>query len=141
MQFREEKAHRIMEIRDIFQNVTMPLRGTAMNFRENLKMFVSYLKEFPSPSLMIRHAKLTTSCRELKDSVHKLQQENACLKEKLELEGKYVRNNGAYFFETPEGHEAPFCSRCWDLRGRLVRLSDGLEGGQTCPFCAQTKGL
>jgi hypothetical protein len=106
-----------------------------MRFRDSLKILISYLKEFPNPRFMERHTKLTTSCKELNDYVHRLEQENALLKKKLDLEGRFSRHNGAYYFETPEGHQAPFCSECWDVRGRLVRLKIGGDGVIVCPQC------
>ncbi len=108
-----------------------------MRFRDGLKVLFSYLKEFPNPSIMERLTKLTTSCKELEACVHKLEQENALLKKRLDLEGKFSRHNGAYYFETPEGHEAPFCSECWDVRGRLVRLKVGGNGDIACPQCQE----
>ena len=111
-------------------------RGMVMGFHDNLKMVISYLKQFPNPTLVQQYTKLATTCRELKDSVDKLEQENASLKEKLSLEGTFSRHNGAYYFETPEGCEAPFCSRCWDTNARLIRLRTGPDGVAACPQCS-----
>ena len=107
-----------------------------MRFQYNLKALLSYLKEFPNPTFVERYRRLDTTCKKLKDSIDKLEQENASLKERLAREGTFVRLNGAYYFETPEGYDAPFCSHCWDTRARLVKLKIGSDGVPACPQCA-----
>ena len=85
--------------------------------------------------MMNKYVKLTTSYEKLKDSVDKLERENALLKEKQDLQGTFVRHNGAYYFETPDGRDAPFCSRCGDMDGKLVKLQVG-PNGLGCPRCS-----
>ena len=107
-----------------------------MSFKDNLKLFLSYLKQFPTPTFVEQHTSLKTSYIELKDCVRKLERENKTLKLKLHSKGAFSRHNGAYFFETPDGQQEPFCSRCWDLESRLVPLPLKDDSIAPCPRCA-----
>jgi hypothetical protein len=123
---------------DFFQNWS--LKGMIMGFRTNLKVIITYLKDFPSPTFLQKHHKLTHACQELEDRVDRLTRENAWLKKKRDLEGAYTHHNGAYFFETPDGQTAPYCSQCWDAKGRLVKLETGANGRANCPQCNTRDG-
>jgi hypothetical protein len=106
-----------------------------MSFKDNLKVFLSYLKQFPSPTFLEKHSNLKTSYFELKDNIRELEKENKILKERLHLKGAFSRHNGAYFFETPDGRQEPFCSRCWDVESRLTPLRLEDEDTASCPRC------
>lgn len=106
-----------------------------MGFKDFLNVFVSYLRQFPTPTFLDKHTSLETSYFKLKDCIRELERENQALKQRLQSDGTFSRRNGAYFFETPDGQKEPFCSRCWDLESKLVpiRLKD--DGMEACPRC------
>lgn len=106
-----------------------------MSFFDSLKAFVSYVMEFQVPR-STEEIKQETSLLELQGFLHELEQENEVLKERLGAKGSILLgDNGAYFFETSDGQEEPFCSRCWDADCKLVRLHIGDDGVATCPQC------
>ena len=106
-----------------------------MSFLDNFKAFVSYVREFPDPGWIEKHSNLRTSCLELKSCVNRLEKENELLRERLHIKGSFSRHNGAYFLETPDGREQPFCSGCWDNESKLVRLRLGDDAAAECPRC------
>jgi DNA-binding transcriptional MerR regulator len=67
---------------------------------------------------------------ELREKDLELQEENLQLKEQLktleqqlEIKGKLVFKDGQYWLkiEGKEELDGPFCQRCWDVDGKLVR--------------------
>jgi hypothetical protein len=112
-----------------------------MRFKDNLKAFVSYLKAFPTPTFLEAHSTLQTSCVELKGCIRELERENETLRQRLHLKGAFSRHNGAYFFETPDGQKEPFCSWCWEVKSKLVRLHLEDEGRAACPQCKNPGAL
>ena len=107
-----------------------------MSFRDPIHILISYLKEFPTPNMLIRYARLSDSCRQLKESLKKLEKENRALKAHVAREGTYDRSNGVYLFETQGGKHVPFCAACWDTREKLVRLRRDDLGNHWCPQCS-----
>jgi len=106
-----------------------------MTYLAKLKAFISYLAKFQSHN-STEEIKHETSLLELQGFLHELEQENEVLKERLGAKGSILlSDNGAYFFETSDGQEEPFCSRCWDADCKLVRLHIGDDGVATCPQC------
>ncbi len=106
-----------------------------MSYLAKLKAFMSYLAKFQSHNSTEEHMKLKTSLLELQGCVHRLEKENEALKKRLGAKGSFSRDNGVYSFETSHGHEELFCSRCWDVDCKLVRLHVGDDGVATCPQC------
>ncbi|MBE9580757.1 MAG: hypothetical protein IMF18_03975 [Proteobacteria bacterium] len=109
-----------------------------MSFLDSCKAFVSYVMEFQIPG-STEEIKHETSLLELQGFVRELEQENEVLKERLGAKRTILlSDNGAYFFETSDGREEPFCSRCWDLDCKLVRLGMANDGVPTCPQCKKS---
>ena len=106
-----------------------------MHFKDNLKAYVHYLKAFPTPSYLKAHAALQDACMELKGYIRELERENENLRKRLYFKGAYSLHNGAYFFETPDGQKEPFCSWCWEINNKLLRLYLDDEGTAACPRC------
>jgi len=83
---------------------------------------------------------------ELQTSVLGLQEENQVLKERLrEIEKKkdiadrlHVNDN-AYYLDDGKEHDGPFCMRCWDVDGKLVRERLGATAGTH--FCLHCRAL
>lgn len=110
-----------------------------MSFLDSFKAFVSYVMEFQIPG-STEEIKHETSLLELQGFVRELEQENEALKKRQGAKGSILNDNGAYFFETSDGREEPFCSSCWDLDCKLVRLHIGDDGVATCPQCKKSFG-
>src|SRR5260370_21150622 len=65
---------------------------------------------------------------ELQNSVLGLQEENQALKERLreaekqsEIAGRLQVKDNAYYLDDGRQLDGPFCMRCWDVDGKLVR--------------------
>lgn len=82
---------------------------------------------------------------EMQKKIQKLEKENKELKEKLEVEEnlEYDNKNSVYWIKKEEAEkDGPFCSRCWDVDKKLVRLHPaGVEGRLVCPQCKKWTGL
>jgi hypothetical protein len=65
------------------------------------------------------------------EKLSELKKENKGLKEKLET-GKLTFKDKMYFLK---GDKNPFCSKCWDVDGKLIRLHGDGEGWFQCPAC------
>lgn len=51
------------------------------------------------------------------------------LAEKLKLKGEVYPDQGVYFRRLDDGSsDGPFCTRCWDVNRKLVRLRAGYQG-------------
>jgi hypothetical protein len=59
-------------------------------------------------------------------------EENNALKERIETAGKMKFINNMYYIEK-EGD--PYCSKCWDVDNKRVRLHGNSEGFFQCPSC------
>jgi len=81
---------------------------------------------------------------EMEKRIQDLEKENRKLKEKLEIKEnlEYDNKNSVYWIKK-EGMEkdGPFCSRCWDVDKKLVRLHPtAIEGSLACPQCKKWAG-
>lgn len=81
---------------------------------------------------------------ELQNSVYALEEENRALKDELRRrdEQRDIRNrlrprDNAYYLDDGDG---PFCLRCMDVDGNLVRERSGATAGtHYCPECQQQR--
>ena len=74
---------------------------------------------------------------EMQSSIADLTEENKNLKRRLELEVSLQFENNAYWSVTSNQKDGPFCSRCWDVDNKTVRLKPGVsnQSFSTCPGC------
>lgn len=65
-----------------------------------------------------------------------LEEENKKLKEALEIKEKLIFENDAYWINKNRGKDGPFCTRCYDVEGRKVRLQQWYNPAYyECPEC------
>lgn len=91
---------------------------------------------------------LNNTILQLQTQVMELLSDNQSLKDRLsDVAGELKRRRsvvfdralGAYFAPLPDGQrDGPFCSRCLDEHGLLIRLHDRYNGVQICPSCQTT---
>ena len=75
---------------------------------------------------------------ELQGQVYDLVTENGALKAELQRARDAAKVRAELRFEKNrywQGSEGPFCSRCWDVDQRLVRLNEGTLKRPWCPAC------
>lgn len=72
-----------------------------------------------------------------------LSQENISLKKRLQdleeqtrIQGKLAVLGGAYWIQTETDRQGPYCTVCWDVDRRLVRLTEGATRDSFyCGYC------
>ena len=113
-----------------------------MSFIDNIKSLASTVRKLKDPELMKRFMNLQTSALglqndndQLRDRIRDLEKENKSLEEKIAIKGSLVVEYGAYFTKTSEGKDGPYCTRCWDVINKLVRLNVRSNGQAVCPEC------
>lgn len=79
---------------------------------------------------------------ELQTAVFALEEENRSLKEQLNIKNTLTFEDEKYWLERNGQKEGPFCTVCWDIDSKLVRMrSYQLLGVDThdhiCDFCSR----
>ena len=79
---------------------------------------------------------LQISVFELIERLERAEKENATLKTQLEIKESVFQKSGLYFTKENDKVDGPFCTRCWDVKNKLVRLpvSKGSHWA-VCPEC------
>jgi hypothetical protein len=71
---------------------------------------------------------------ELQINNEALRDEARALREQIALRGSFVFDAGDYWLDGEQGRIGPFCSRCFDVDGKAVRMHPG-HAGYFCPEC------
>lgn len=95
-----------------------------MSILENLKEAVTLVQR-------IDNIELYRKILDLQAEVLALVQENTELKQKARITEELAFRNNSYWRED----KGPFCSRCWDADGKLVRLVVRGPYHPQCPNC------
>lgn len=68
-----------------------------------------------------------------------LESENRGLKDKLNLKRSLIHKGEVYYIKVGESDDGPFCTKCHDVDGKLVRLNKMHTelGKHRCPNCTQ----
>jgi regulator of replication initiation timing len=92
----------------------------------------------------VNNIELYKKLSELQTAVHTLEEENHSLKEHLRerdnqqtIAGQLRARDNAYYREEGGTVEGPFCMRCWDVDGKLVRERLGATAGTH--YCAECR--
>ena len=75
---------------------------------------------------------------EMQATIADLTEENRILKTQLTTRDAMVYENNAYYTNpTDDSRDGPFCSHCWDVDGKTVRLKPSLNNRafSSCPSC------
>jgi len=70
----------------------------------------------------------------LHDELHLLQTRLKTMEEAMRLSCNLFRRNGLYWLKAQEVDLGPFCPRCYDHEGGLIRLERS-DGALHCPYC------
>ena len=95
-----------------------------MGIYETLKDIVSAASKLDNVEVMRRVMELQTQCQDLES-------ENRALKERLSTHSQLIVQKNAYW----RGNDGPFCTKCWDVESRLVRLHVRKNFHPKCPSC------
>lgn len=74
---------------------------------------------------------------EMQSQIVELTTENKQLRDELQVQQSLVYKNNAYWSVTGDAKDGPFCSRCWDVMHKTVRLKPGVNNRafSSCPEC------
>lgn len=75
---------------------------------------------------------------EMLATISELTEENRILKQQLSARDAMFYENNAYWSKpNDDKSDGPFCSRCWDVDGKTVRLKPGINNPafSSCPGC------
>jgi hypothetical protein len=96
-----------------------------MSIYETIKDVVSIAQKADNIDLM-------RQLLQLQNDIMQLTEENRSLRERLDIRGKLTFRENSYW----DGNEGPFCSRCADAEGKLIRLHKPSSMHRPrCPSC------
>lgn len=74
---------------------------------------------------------------EMQSQISELTAENKVLRDELQVKQSLVYENNAYWSTMGVAKDGPFCSRCWDVTSKTVRLKRGINNRtfSICPEC------
>jgi hypothetical protein len=58
------------------------------------------------------------------------------LQKQLDVRAQVKWDDPVYWVEAPSGREGPYCQRCYDAEGKLVRLQSSGDGYYSCRACS-----
>lgn len=73
---------------------------------------------------------------EMQNTISDLETENKKLKDRLEIKESLKHENNTYWVIEGDKKDGPFCTCCWDVEHKLVRLHQNTSSGTLkCPNC------
>lgn len=72
---------------------------------------------------------------EMQKRISELESENSDLREKIKLSENLSYEGEVYYVKKNDKKEGPFCAKCYDVDGKLVRLTHWNESNRRCPNC------
>jgi len=72
---------------------------------------------------------------DLQEENLKLKEENLSLRKKYDTRKDLVYRGSYYFLVCEDGEDGPFCQRCFDSEGKLIRLQGGVNDKWACREC------
>ncbi len=95
-----------------------------MSVLDEVKSLVSIAHKLKDGELIAHVMNLQTKVLEYQDQIHRLEKENEKIKQEISTRQSLTFRKSAYFQETENGEDGPFCQRCYDVDKNLVRLQD-----------------
>ena len=107
----------------------------------DLKLIASVLKEAGRVDLHSQLLEFSEKLREQEELIHKLEKENRSLREADDLKARvHVRDEMYYVRQDDGSDDGPFCTRCYDIDGKLSRLKVADYDQARCPQCKTWQG-
>ena len=79
---------------------------------------------------------LQSDMLELQNEHQAVMRENEALKAARQLDSELIIRENAYWRDdAPETRQGPFCTKCYDVDGKLIRLKIREDHAQRCPSC------
>lgn len=102
-----------------------------MGIMDTVTAVVGLVQKYDNLELQSRALDLQKEVHALYDENRDLKDENRDLKERLARREQLTFKNNTYWI----GEEGPYCSRCSDTDGKLVRLHLQKDRRPRCPSC------
>ena len=103
-----------------------------MGLLETIKDTVSIIQKADNLDLYRQILDIQREALEQQEVMHKLQDENRELKEKLALKGKIIRHREPVI--TLEGDPTPYCAVCYGKENKLIQLKP-VDNNYWCQNC------
>jgi hypothetical protein len=95
----------------------------------------------------VNNIELYKKLSELQTSMYALEEENRALKDEIRrrdeqrsIGDRLLPRDNAYYLDDGVQLDGPFCLRCWDVNGKLVRERAGATAGtHYCEHCRQQR--
>lgn len=107
----------------------------------DLKLIATALKEAGRADLQVQILELAEKLREKEDRIQTLDREVRSLRETGDLKARVRAQDEMYFVRQDDGRDdGPFCTRCYDTDGKLIRLQVADWDQPKCPKCGTFQG-
>lgn len=111
------------------------------NALEGAKAVAKLAQEYGKMDLYQQAVDLMAKVTELAQENYELKMERNELRAKLDLRDSLVPRGNEYFLAKDGREDGPFCMRCYDSQGKLIRKYDvanilGKPSGKRCPECS-----
>ena len=107
----------------------------------DFKLIASVLKEAGRVDLHSQLLEFSEKLREQEERIHKLEKENRSHREASDLKARVHPRDEMYYVRQDDGSEdGPFCTRCYDIDGKLSRLKVAEYDQAMCPQCKTWQG-
>lgn len=77
---------------------------------------------------------IQSNCIAMHDEIGMLKLRLQTAEEALYLAVNLYQEGGFYWLKSPGSRQGPFCPRCYESEGALIRLERGMNG-LACPYC------
>lgn len=95
-----------------------------MSILDDIKSVTKTIQQIDNIELYQKILGLQADIMGLIEENNLLKNENNSLKEKLRVKGSLKFEQNRYWIENSDGtKDGPFCSKCWDVDNKLVRLT------------------
>src|SRR5208282_282335 len=114
--------------------------GIPMSIVESTKVIYELAKKGMTIELREKLMELREEAVDMQEEIVTLRKRVLELEEKLAKQNELLFEDGLYWLKKDDGtKEGPFCQKCHDADGKMVRLSKGMTGGYgsewNCTVC------
>lgn len=107
-----------------------------MAIYEVLKDVAKALKEADKIELYSKILDVQQQLMDMQNRIQEITEENLKLKNEINKKHSLIPRGEVYFLLKDDGNEdGPFCAKCQDVDGKLVRMNEWHPGEKFCPNC------
>lgn len=102
---------------------------------DTVKDLAKLVQQLDNIEIVQKVLTLQSDMMELQDHVQALKEENRQLKKQLQQKDELDFKNNMYWRTIGDTQEGPFCTKCFDSEGKIIRLHGDDDRGYKCPEC------